>query len=681
MKKKRILLVLLCMGIVACGKISNEVATLPQPEKKDIWLLEDMSDRMVPGNPGGGVATAEFKEEGSKTHIELSGDGSYAKMVWNAGDSFEMITYNSSEGKFPYTVYTTSAGGAIANFTYSTTLTDAPYYCIYPGVRKLTLYGGTPAFGITIPIEQTATEGSIDPGSNVSFCRTNRPDANFHFLNCGSFIKFRLSGSIVSSVTSVSIKSGNTIAGNCILMVEEDGTPVLTNNVYFEDDVKSNTVTLTGSFRTGVDYYFSVMPGIMYGFSMSFSDGTNKKTLFSNNTINLNRSIISDLGTIDIGSDLNSEDPENAILYIESTSGKTPVSIAVISEGFTENQLSDFELLAKSAIDMMFSVEPFKSYKKYFNVWILKVASNESGSSITDGSGNITTRKDTYFESRWGSESYSDMTANLDKVLAFVTNSCPDVIHGIHSGIDVATVMIINDTRYGGICHTYANGRCLGMVPYVNSGGSIGWTYPDAEAANESTMTGGTRLVTTAEKQGYGISQGDWRNILLHEFGGHGFSRLLDEYWYNSYLSEVTAIDAHYYPVPYGLNISATYNDPPWQSALLDNLTVLENINPLYRRIGVYHGGQVSIFNRWRSEKVSCMMDNRRYFSTWQRMLIVNRILEIAGETFDINNFINKDDPTDPLRDIVSSATYGSVTEKIPPKIMPMLPAPVMHEE
>ena len=74
-------------------------------------------------------------------------------------------------------------------------------------------------------------------------------------------------------------------------------------------------------------------------------------------------------------------------------------------------------------------------------------------------------------------------------------------------------------------------------------------------------------------------------------------------------------------------------------------------------------------------------MDNRRYFSTWQRLLIVQRILDIAGETFDINHFISKDDPTDPLRDIVSSATYGSVTEKIPPKIKPMLPAPVMHEE
>ena len=75
------------------------------------------------------------------------------------------------------------------------------------------------------------------------------------------------------------------------------------------------------------------------------------------------------------------------------------------------------------------------------------------------------------------------------------------------------------------------------------------------------------------------------------------------------------------------------------------------------------------------------MIDNRRYFSTWQRLLIVKRILDIAGETFNLTTFFSKDDPTDPLRDIVTGATYGSVTEKIPPKVMPMLPAPVIHEE
>lgn len=675
---------LLFLGM-ACSKIAtdNTVESIPQiSQKSDIWLMEDMSDRMVPGEQGGGQAVANFQEEGSKIHTELSSDGTYAQVVWNANDSFEMIAYNTETGNFPYTVYTTAHGGVNASFTYSNTISISPCYNLYPGPRKLSTYNGVPIFGITIPINQTATAGSVSPGANVSFCKTNGQVSDFHFLNAASFIKFRLTGSVVSNVTSVSFKGASDLAGDRILMVENDGTPVLTQQIYFTDDVTSNTVTLTGSFQTGVDYYFTIFPGTQYGFSMVFSDGTNRKRMVSSTKLELNRNTITDLGTIDIGNELIDDTPDNAILYIEATSGKTPVSIAVVSEGFTQDELGDFELLAKSGIDAMFSVEPFKSYKEYFNVWILKVASNESGASITDGNGNIITRKDTYFESRWGAETYNDMTANLDKVLSFVNNNCPDVINGIRSATQVATLMIINDQRYGGICHSYLNSdRCVGMVPYIGGGETISWSYPSTEAANESTMTGGTRSVTLAEKQALGICNGDWRNVMIHEFGGHGFSRLLDEYWYDSYYEATTAIPDHSYQVPYGLNISATYNNPPWQSALLDNLSNLQTINPLYSRIGVYHGGAVSIFNRWRSEKISCMIDNRKYFSTWQRMLIVDRILSMTGESFDINNFISKDDPTDPLRDIVSSSTYGSVTRTIPPKVMPMLPAPVLHNE
>ena len=41
--------------------------------------------------------------------------------------------------------------------------------------------------------------------------------------------------------------------------------------------------------------------------------------------------------------------------------------------------MSSYEMLAKAAVNKIFSVEPFKSYEEYFNVYILKVPSNESG--------------------------------------------------------------------------------------------------------------------------------------------------------------------------------------------------------------------------------------------------------------------------------------------------------------
>ena len=84
------------------------------------------------------------------------------------------------------------------------------------------------------------------------------------------------------------------------------------------------------------------------------------------------------------------------------------------------------------------------------------------------------------------------------------------------------------------------------------------------------------------------------------------------------------------------------------------------------------------MFNRWRSERISCMIDNRFYFSTWQRMIIVKRIMTLCGGTFNADSFWAKDDPTDPLRDRTSNSTYGQKS-RVPARPVPVLPSPVLH--
>ena len=100
--------------------------------------------------------------------------------------------------------------------------------------------------------------------------------------------------------------------------------------------------------------------------------------------------------------------------------------------------------------------------------------------------------------------------------------------------------------------------------------------------------------------------------------------------------------------------------------------------NPNYGRIGVFQGGDTYLYGRWRSEKISCMIDNRYYFSTWQRMLIVQRIMTLSGSTFDEAAFWAKDKTLDPVRDVISSQTAGS--HPLPVKEVPLLPPPVLHE-
>jgi hypothetical protein len=169
---------------------------------------------------------------------------------------------------------------------------------------------------------------------------------------------------------------------------------------------------------------------------------------------------------------------------------------------------------------------------------------------------------------------------------------------------------------------------------------------------------------------------------VVHEFGGHCLSRLADEYWYDDWDSAVSSLSEQNWPVPYSLNISATYKNPGWKADLLDDdlnaLSSLTEKDSRYGRIGVFQGADVSMFNRWRSERISCMIDNRFYFSTWQRMIIVKRIMTLCGGTFDVDSFWAKDDPTDPVRDKTSGSTYGQKSLSMF-RTVPTLPSPVLH--
>lgn len=214
------------------------------------------------------------------------------------------------------------------------------------------------------------------------------------------------------------------------------------------------------------------------------------------------------------------------------------------------------------------------------------------------------------------------------------------------------------------------------MIPYIDNGDPCGWGYPAQEAASATATEPDTRTVSKEEINEIGVSVGDWRNAVLHEGGGHGFGRLADEYWYGPN-TLYGSIQGQTWSVPMDLNvttdISASSTSFLWKD-FINNPTLLEK-DSRYGRIGTFQGGYVYMFGCWRSERVSCMIDNRPYFSFFQRLLIVKRIKELAGEEFNYNEFLEKDVPLDPIRDIPTKAPSADL-RNIP--IMPMLPPPVM---
>ena len=577
------------------------------------------------------------------------------------------------DGEYYFADFTTEEDGtASAVFTSENQLEGgSDFVCAYPGYRRSVtsrLDGTTRIYDMVLPPEQEAVTGGIAEGVNLAMAFSDHLNegSSLTFYNLPALLKYRLSGDLVDNLREIRLTAPTSIAGGASFRIDDEGIPVMYSYRLKEDTndcPSSNTVTLTGSFEPGQDYYIALWPKEVEGFEMTFSDGEgNYTTLRSSKTTHFRRSGITDFGTIELGNEFVgakpvSMDPE---LYHEATAGTKPVTIAFIPEGFQEQELPLYERLARSAIDKLLDTEPYRSYADRFNAYILKVASAESGAGVTDGNGNVVTPVNNYFGTKWGESSYGDMRADDNKVFNFVSTNCPDIQAGLHTINEVPIIMLVNDSRYAGISWFWNTGRSYCMIPFVYSGGNLCWTYPLNTPSSETDPSGGCHETTQEEYAVVGrFSPGDWRNAVVHEFG-HSFARLSDEYWKDPTTADATKIrQRQNWSVPYGLNISASYSNPPWQD-FLERREELMALDERYGRIGVFQGGATYMYGAWRSERVSGMMDNRQYFSAWDRYLIVQRIMTLSGDlaSFSFDNWLAKDVTIDPVRDLPTRSDW-----------------------
>lgn len=326
---------------------------------------------------------------------------------------------------------------------------------------------------------------------------------------------------------------------------------------------------------------------------------------------------------------------------------ENPVTMVVTGDGYTLEDLrhgGKFEKQARAALDFLFGVEPYKTYRDYFNVYIIPALSRERGGDNY----TIGIEKDTYFNSGW-SDDCSDMWANETVITNFVQTFCPDIVNGSINMDDVPVCLLVNDPRYGGICYSWGSGKSFAIVPTTEGT----WKLSDNEEL--------------------GICVCDWRNTFLHEYGGHSFGRLLDEYYTkgsgNTYNEK--SIDSHSWEVPLGLNLVAdttgVYDPVHWDRMVKDER---------FPKVGFYEGGNKYEEGIWRSEVISVMDDNRRYFNAISRQIIVERIKSKAKETFAFEDFCSKDVDYDELRDSKSR----SVSNSDGIREFPRTPAPVLME-
>ncbi len=291
-----------------------------------------------------------------------------------------------------------------------------------------------------------------------------------------------------------------------------------------------------------------------------------------------------------------------------NTATKGPgIDIVFIGDGYDAKDIAKgtFKQNTEDGFKHFFGIEPYSTYKDYFNVYAVVSKSDDSGI------GTVNTVIDTKFGSYF----------TQNRIKAPAADKCFEWAKRADASMDLSkslVIMLMNTSTYEGVTMMYGDGSAIACCPVSTD------AYPY-----------------------------DFRGIIQHEAGGHGFGKLGDEYIYhNAFIQTCNCIDGCEHPqgdddtmTSYGiykskgwyknLSMTADAKQVPWA-----HLIYHKNYSD---KVDMYEGGYMHTRGVYRSEATSCMNNNIPYYSAISRQAIVERIKAYAGETFDFDDFVAKD--------------------------------------
>ncbi len=304
------------------------------------------------------------------------------------------------------------------------------------------------------------------------------------------------------------------------------------------------------------------------------------------------------------------------------------INIVILGDGYDAKDISSGDYLTniKQEVEYFFGIEPYTTYRDYFNVYTAFPLSTETGV------GTVNTIRYNRFNTTYTGG--VGLTADYDEIFNYALNA-PTVTQ---DNLKQTLIIIVpNSTDYGGITQMWEDGSAIAFCPLS--------TY------------------------GYPL---DSRGVIQHEAGGHGFGKLSDEYIYHNAFIDFcnclccghtdefnNAKNLGWYE---NLSLTGKMHEVPWSHLIFDNR--YSDI------VDIFEGGFMHNRGVFRSEQNSCMNNNIPYYSTISRESIVKRIKRYAGETYSYEEFV-ANDRRDAGTVTRSSSVNGGTLNKyqMPPKI------------
>ncbi|MBR4844840.1 MAG: leucine-rich repeat protein, partial [Bacteroidaceae bacterium] len=317
------------------------------------------------------------------------------------------------------------------------------------------------------------------------------------------------------------------------------------------------------------------------------------------------------------------------VITYQSASKGEGVNLVFMGDCFDAKDITEGKYLngTTEAIEHFFAVEPYRSYRDYFNVYIVFGLSSDSGIGTVN----------TIREAKFGSQYTLGEGIAPNDTICF-EYACKAATVTPENISETVVVLVENSSEYGGICYMWADGSAIAVCPMSED------AYPY-----------------------------DFRGLVQHEAGGHGFGKLGDEYIYdNSFISTCPKC----YPklvqgqsLGWYQNLSLTGNmyDVPWSHLIFDA--------KYQNTVDIYEGGFEHTRGVFRSEPTSCMNNNIPYFSAISREEIVKRIKKYAGEEFSFEEWKANDvalatDNSEQTRSLTTFSSYLSRGKQCEPVFM-----------
>lgn len=282
---------------------------------------------------------------------------------------------------------------------------------------------------------------------------------------------------------------------------------------------------------------------------------------------------------------------DGEVVLLQKASKGNGVNIVFLGDGFVDRDMTDgnYDKVMKQAMGYFFSQEPTHTFQDYFNVYYVKAVSKNN---------TIGNENSTVFNTSFQGGGSTLITGDNTKCIEYASKAL-----SMHSRPTVI-IVILNDTRYAGTCY-WEWDTSIAYCPIV-----------------------------------YNNVLDKFEETIQHEALWHGLGLLGDEY-VEKFSEEHIPLDlVKYYrdqqKLGRCLNLDFTDNENEvlWNKFIFDDRYKNE-------QIGIYEGGLNYGYGVYRATKYSTV--GNREFNAPNRNIIYKRIIELAGEKYSWEKFIEYD--------------------------------------